>query len=902
MRRASRGITVTIGVAAVVAGLIGMPSTATAEEASVDSTVGTLAERIAVAAEEGAETPEELARATGLPEEGPASLRMVDGRVSATVAFAATPTETQLARLRELARIERVFTVAPRVAVTAAPEDLVAIGAIDGVLSVAPDLRPSSSADRRGPVPPAAAAAAAAVAAAAAAAAPARAAEDPCRAFPADGDAVIGAAQARERFGVDGTGVTVGILSDSYGADTTVTTPQDDVEAGLLPGPGNPCGYETPVEVLTDLPDGEGTDEGRAMAQLVHGIAPGARLLFATTYPSPATMAQAIEDLAAAGATVIVDDVIYAEETYFQQSLISASIARVRAEGVAYYTSAGNDNVIGEADRVIGSWQTPAYRPTSCPSWVQTPERFGDDVDCLDFDPAGGADPTELLGFNGEADPSFILSWGEPIGGLRTSFSLQLYDTSPTPQLLASETVLDRITPNALTIASEPLVEGTYQLVLVRDAGSAPEASPAIWISTWGGGWAISWREYDRSVGDDVVGPTMQGHHGDGSGVGVAAAYWQEPDVPERYSSIGPITLLFEPYDPYATGPAAPLAVPVRTSEPSIAGLDGQRTSFFGQTTSPETLPEFFGTSAAAPTVAAVHALASSYAPGTAADVVTAAMTATARGMTNPYAGVFPDAAVFGAGLADAEALLAALPLAAVGGVAVTAVSASSVAASWTDVPHAAGYAVELLRGDAAVVSTEVAQGAGSATFADVLPDTEYRVRVTTLADGGTVGGAAVSGVVRTPVPPQPAVVPAAPAESALVDADRGGLVAGGSSVVAGGTVTVSGLPADTWVHGWVYSTPVSLGWAWTGAAGTATFTVPADLPAGRHRIAVTDAAGTLLGWVDLTVTARAVAFGSLAATGLGVDLTPVSLAAAVATLGGAVLLLTMRRRPTVRR
>ena len=77
---------------------------------------------------------------------------------------------------------------------------------------------------------------------------------------------------ARQQFGVDGTGVTVGVLSDSVNqfngglADSTST--------GNLPtNPG--------VNVLQDGPAGS-TDEGRAMLENIYDIAPGAGLAFAT--------------------------------------------------------------------------------------------------------------------------------------------------------------------------------------------------------------------------------------------------------------------------------------------------------------------------------------------------------------------------------------------------------------------------------------------------------------------------------------------------------------------------------------------------------------------------------------------------------------------------------------------
>src|SRR5690606_10223234 len=92
-----------------------------------------------------------------------------------------------------------------------------------------------------------------------------------CRSLPVEADAPLGTDLARELFGVDGSGVTIGIISDSFAKHETPTSWEDDVASGALPGPGNPCGYTTPVTVLHDENDGGG-DEGRAMAQLIHGI------------------------------------------------------------------------------------------------------------------------------------------------------------------------------------------------------------------------------------------------------------------------------------------------------------------------------------------------------------------------------------------------------------------------------------------------------------------------------------------------------------------------------------------------------------------------------------------------------------------------------------------------------
>ena len=108
-----------------------------------------------------------------------------------------------------------------------------------------------------------------------------------------------------------------------------------------LPGAGNPCGYTTPVDVLEDLSpeaEGEATDEGRAMAQIVHDLAPGLAAGLRLRLQRRTDFANNIERLAApvrrrgAGATVIADDVTYIEEPFFQDGPVGVAIDKVAAE------------------------------------------------------------------------------------------------------------------------------------------------------------------------------------------------------------------------------------------------------------------------------------------------------------------------------------------------------------------------------------------------------------------------------------------------------------------------------------------------------------------------------------------------------------------------------------------
>ena len=68
------------------------------------------------------------------------------------------------------------------------------------------------------------------------------------------------------------------------------------------------------------------------MAQIVHDLAPGAKISFATAFVGEVAFAENIRGLAAAGASVIVDDVGYFEEPFFQDGPVAAAINEVVGE------------------------------------------------------------------------------------------------------------------------------------------------------------------------------------------------------------------------------------------------------------------------------------------------------------------------------------------------------------------------------------------------------------------------------------------------------------------------------------------------------------------------------------------------------------------------------------------
>ncbi len=155
------------------------------------------------------------------------------------------------------------------------------------------------------------------------------------------GDAAMRADDARALFGFDGTGITVGTLSDSF-----------DRFSGAA---GNVASGDLPAGIVVLDDPVLGTDEGRAMMQLIHDVAPGAGQAFHTAFGGQADFALGIQELAGcpagsepgctpggAAADVIVDDVIYFAEPMFQDGVIAQAVDHVVAAGVSYFSSAGN--------------------------------------------------------------------------------------------------------------------------------------------------------------------------------------------------------------------------------------------------------------------------------------------------------------------------------------------------------------------------------------------------------------------------------------------------------------------------------------------------------------------------------------------------------------------------------
>jgi hypothetical protein len=399
--------------------------------------------------------------------------------------------------------------------------------------------------------------------------------------------------------GYDGTGVRVGILSDSFNAG----------------GAANLAAYTTgdlpkTVTVLKEGP-ADGTNEGRAMAELVHDVAPGASIAFATAEGGEAAFAQSIRDLAnptKGNSSIIVDDVGYFAEPMFQDGVIAQAINDVvKYNGVAYFSAAGNS--------AADSYETSS--PTfGADTNGQLPGTF------LKFTDANGNTSTRNSITMFPSDTLALdMQWDNPFyttNGVKTDLDILYVDASTGAIIYqtSSNNIASQI-PNEFGGFNGFF--GQVDVMVRLDAGPAPGRIK--WLDI---GSHFDTFQFQTNSG------TVVGHAASNSAMAVAASPYYDATNVESFSSLGGTTILFTP-----TG--APLGTPDVRQTPDITSIDGANTSFF--TTGDiegDGSPNFFGTSAAAPHAAAVAALIRQANPGYTPQQVYDRLTSTATDIGAP--------------------------------------------------------------------------------------------------------------------------------------------------------------------------------------------------------------------------------------------------------------------------
>ena len=598
------------------------PGSATAAAVVTSGKPGKLSPRLAsIAAAASFSAPS--ARSLSLPAAGEGRLiRRAGGRVLVEARMKSTSPAAIAALVQlgaEVVNVSRTYSI-----VTAAvtPASLRAIASVPAVRYVTEVLAPhiGSVGARRTAV---------------------KAAAGVCNPITSEGDSLMNVATARNVSGLDGTGETIGILSDSF--DTAPGAPThaaDDVAAGELPGPGNPCGYTSPVTVQSDFAGGGQDDEGRAMAQLTHSLAPGAHLAFATANNGDLDLVGQIDNLRTVNhASALVDDVTYFDEPFFQDGPLAGAVNAATAAGVPYFSAAGNANVV-VGGKNVSSYEAPAFRPTPCPTLDEAV------VSCHNFNPSGGTSNGDQITVAPGGGFGLDLQWAQPWGAVTTD--LDAFVVNAAGSILAESQVKNSESGVPFEYLDYGNSTGSPQSVKIVIAKYSGDANPRLKFVLMGA-VGVSAVQFNTSTAGDIVGPSIFGHNGTGAVGSTAAIPYSNADSSEPISSRGPETLYFGP-----TPSTAPLAVPTVYAKPDFAASDGVQTSFFLQQSAG--VWRFYGTSAAAPQAAAIGALLLDKDPLLSPAQVIATLRATARAVSTNGT---PDAV--GGGYLDANAALAAV-------------------------------------------------------------------------------------------------------------------------------------------------------------------------------------------------------------------------------------------------
>ncbi|MBI1292195.1 S8 family serine peptidase [bacterium] len=443
------------------------------------------------------------------------------------------------------------------------------------------------------------------------------------------------------------------------------------------------------VSILKELPE-VGSDEGAGMAELVYDIAPGASQFFHTGFVSAADFADGVRKLAGLenvngalteGCQVIVDDISWFTEPMYQTGLIGKAVEEVSAEGVAYFSAMGNsgDQSIRQVFNDISSrddesliatgndlhrWPNGSgYLPVEVPPgefftaflyWNQPSESFS---------------PSLPLPRASQIDLDLYVTYTADAAGLDEAFSPEGVSEGRISRNPQGTTGIPSGDPVEFVQYQNTTSQTKTVYVAIDHFSGSQEDIPQI------PGVPLEFTLWFTQMTDGVkvtgVNKPGTGHYGGVAGNGhrnvseafaiAAVNYFDSPrfgtenfetpeiDVEAFSSRGGPVTTFFD---------IDGLPVVKSSFKPDFAAVDGNNTTFFGGADFDlDDLPNFFGTSAAAPNAAAIAALMKSLKPDLTPAQIRAAFEETVIDVKGNRAGPGRDD-VSGSGFIKADAAL----------------------------------------------------------------------------------------------------------------------------------------------------------------------------------------------------------------------------------------------------
>ena len=380
------------------------------------------------------------------------------------------------------------------------------------------------------------------------------------------GDAVLKSRDLRNAMGVDGSGIKVGVISDGV----------EGIASRQASG-------DLPSDV-TVLDAGSG-DEGVAMLEIVYDMAPGAKLYFHTCGEEITDFNSAIDELVNAGCTVIVDDIGWIFEPYFEDGPVASHIKNLldSRRDIIYVSSAGNEG------------QYTASNGLSYASHYQGAYYNYYDSDIAanfhDFS-KGKSKVLKSLYASIPAGESLmvVLQWNESFGNAKSDYDLYMWDYDNGGYPLTYSNMAQSGTHQPLEyfyFENNTGDEITGEIMVRKKSAST---NKTLEIYAFGSGMA-GLIDINTTSADSIF-----GHPAVPKVITCGAVDYETPNVIEEFSSQGPVTML--------SG---------TRKKPDIVGTDGVATTVYNG---------FYGTSASAPHVAAIAALLKQRFPSENADSI----------------------------------------------------------------------------------------------------------------------------------------------------------------------------------------------------------------------------------------------------------------------------------------
>jgi hypothetical protein len=321
--------------------------------------------------------------------------------------------------------------------------------------------------------------------------------------FTTEGDVILNALSARQRFGLDGTGVRVGVVSDGLkGVFESSCTRCTGITEGPMATGDLPAsiGLRTSSGVLTTVSGGiagrsfranrdlEGLPpatppcsfagagaEGTALLEIVYDIVPSAKLSFANA-DTDIEFSQAVNFLAASS-DVVLDDIGFYGLPYNGTSAVSQNTAAALNNPAypirAYFTSAGNDADEHYYESYVDSGvDGTAISGISTPGHLHLFQRTNRTTDVLGL----GPQPYNVIRLAQGGEVSIVLTWDDAFGGSNNNYDLYLVQES-TGNVVARSTDVQSGTQDpveSIDYVNATGTQGLFRIVVqnVRNAAS----------------------------------------------------------------------------------------------------------------------------------------------------------------------------------------------------------------------------------------------------------------------------------------------------------------------------------------------------------------------------------------------------------------------------------------------